>query len=272
MQSTWRLQRIGDGTAGTRAPVGERASSPVFFDANRRAAAPARLAAAAVDPQLRVADRDCGSSAGRSRWLTSSTDRARLRCKLIRAMVDDALEHRHRSARRRRKRIDAGDEEDLGLEHVADAGDDTLIQQHLRDRRRVRWRACVGRSRRGRRRTRLLASHRPAGRVRAPAASLCRSSFAARQQLRDRHVEADRHESWPSRPGPACRARAAAIARPDGRCASCRSSACACGAPGRRKTPSAGACRAPRPIRWSGRRSDDRRRRASTRETPTRTA
>ena len=120
-------------------------------------------------------------------------------------------------------RMDTGDEQNLRLEHVADAGDDALVEEHVRDRLAAAGAQAAGGSARSK--------SGPASPGRAPAAAGAAPARALRE-LGHRHVESDRHARR-SRPRSACPGGAAASARRAGRDASCRSSACACAGPGR---------------------------------------
>ena len=105
---------------------------PVFFERMIAAAAPARLAPSAVHPQP-------GARVETAR--RSPSDRRRQRAgtienvcrQLIARDADDPLEIRVGQGVDGRKRADAGGEEDFGLEDVADAGENPLIEQHFRD-------------------------------------------------------------------------------------------------------------------------------------------
>jgi hypothetical protein len=173
-----------------------------------------------------------------------------------------------------RERIDPRDEENLGLEDVADAGDDALIQQGVADRVAASraepaddlqsierlatwtWRAArIGEQ------IRTERSHLPVTRQRP-----------RRQQLGDRHVEADRdgvaradqHAHLARRPLPAGAGRIDVPAAVHPHVGAKNEIA--------GETRSADACRALKPTRSCVRRSGDRRRHASGRDRPIRTA
>ena len=164
------------------------------------------------------------------------------------------------------ERADAAREQHFRLVDVAEPSHQALVQQRVGDAVTMGARAGAAPLRRGRSACRAASGPsfaRPACFVRSRFASVLMNS--ATGMLKPDGVEVRRRDQH------AHVARAStASAHPAGRCASFRSSACACAAPGRRRNASGRACRPTQPCRRSWPSAGDRRARASGREKPTR--
>ena len=146
------------------------------------------------------------------------------------------------------ERIDGSDEQDFRLQHVADTRQHPLIQEHFLDGVGAVRRGCGGAPR----------CDRTPGSARSGPSAWTRVWRASSREVRNSATgtlnPTATYASVPRR-ARACRVPGAASARRVDRCASCRSSACACAGSDRRRTSSAGACRATSPTRWCGPRS-----------------
>ncbi len=187
----------------------------------------------------------------RRRWLAASGGRRLRGGELLIAEIG------HRD-----ERADAAGEKHLGFVDVAETGEHALVQQRVGDRNGGRSRSRLMASARSKLLPRRSGPSRDSASCRARSLSAMNSATGMLKPTASKSAVASTMRMSRER---------AATVPPGDRCASCRSSACACAGRARRRNASAGACRPTRPCRSSSPSTGDRRGLASVPETPIRT-
>src|SRR5215510_2892946 len=126
--SSLRMRRLA-----RRTPVRQTCVEPGLLRVNQRPAEAAPSAASSIYPEL-LARIETACRPATDRWTESLRAAHHVGREQLARDRDQPIQLGVAERRHRRKRIDPGDEENLRLENVADAGDDALIQQGVADR------------------------------------------------------------------------------------------------------------------------------------------